>query len=590
MKKVKYLAMLLAAGMFAACSDNLEDTGAGNAGGTTPATGEGYIKIAINLPTTSGNSTRAENDQFDEGLDKEYKVGNNNIIAIFEGTSETDAKLTAAYNNINFTWSTANPDVNVTTTSADYIQQVPQKTNENNKLFALVILNPSDVVTVSGSKLIIGSTEVTNLSSLYTKISQETLDITKFVGTSTDAFLMTNAPIASLSGTDSNFSSGENVTTLSEVQVFDDENAAQAYAGDDIYVERVVAKITLSEMPKTVTTTDANNPLNGAAIKNYVWTIDNKNKSTKLVRDVMGDNLTSPVWKTWMAINNTTSVSGNRFFGTEPDPYRVYWGIDCNYTTTGLTDLTEVTAGSTIDITTTPEGWHNNTTSIEYCLENTFEDGDATNRGDNAEATRALFAVAVSPNITEDGEIIGNSETGKVSATDFILIGESSAIYTKTTFITYMNQYAAELLPEGVNEYELNTITAGREFTKASELYGTDGLFRTGVTETNADDVLGFLSKVRYYKNNVMYYGQTVIEHFGDNGTQVVEGTLPQGANYLGRYGVLRNNWYEMKVTKVGIGSPSIPNDDGKLDEEEAYINCRINILSWAKRSQDVEL
>lgn len=40
MKKVKYLAMLLAAGMFAACSDNLEDTGAGNAGGTTPATGE----------------------------------------------------------------------------------------------------------------------------------------------------------------------------------------------------------------------------------------------------------------------------------------------------------------------------------------------------------------------------------------------------------------------------------------------------------------------------------------------------------------------------------------------------------------------
>ena len=31
MKKVKYLAMLLAAGMFAACSDNLEDAGAGNA-------------------------------------------------------------------------------------------------------------------------------------------------------------------------------------------------------------------------------------------------------------------------------------------------------------------------------------------------------------------------------------------------------------------------------------------------------------------------------------------------------------------------------------------------------------------------------
>lgn len=76
MKKVKYLAMLLAAGMFAACSDNLEDTGAGNAGGTTPVTGEGYVKVAINMPTTSGGMSRADDGSYvdlDDGLENEYK-------------------------------------------------------------------------------------------------------------------------------------------------------------------------------------------------------------------------------------------------------------------------------------------------------------------------------------------------------------------------------------------------------------------------------------------------------------------------------------------------------------------------------------
>ena len=43
-------------------------------------------------------------------------------------------------------------------------------------------------------------------------------------------------------------------------------------------------------------------------------------------------------------------------------------------------------------------------------------------------------------------------------------------------------------------------------------------------------------------------------------------------------------------MNSVSIGSPVIPDDDGKLDEEEAYINCQINVLSWAKRTQNVDL
>ena len=84
-----------------------------------------------------------------------------------------------------------------------------------------------------------------------------------------------------------------------------------------------------------------------------------------------------------------------------------------------------------------------------------------------------------------------------------------------------------------------------------------------------------------------MYYAATYIKHFGEHYTQLVD---MEGANYLGRYGVVRNNWYDMNVTKVGIGSPTVPGDEGNLDEEESYINVEINILSWAKREQNVEL
>ena len=114
-------------------------------------------------------------------------------------------------------------------------------------------------------------------------------------------------------------------------------------------------------------------------------------------------------------------------------------------------------------------------------------------------------------------------------------------------------------------------------------------MFKSGVTSENADNILKYFgNKIFFYKNNIMYYAATYIKHFGEHYTPLSE--TAQNPNYLGRYGVVRNNWYDMNVTKVGIGSPTVPGDEGNLDEEESYINVEINILSWAKREQDVEL
>ena len=65
-------------------------------------------------------------------------------------------------------------------------------------------------------------------------------------------------------------------------------------------------------------------------------------------------------------------------------------------------------------------------------------------------------------------------------------------------------------------------------------------------------------------------------------------------ARFLGRYGVLRNNWYELEVNSItGIGEPRIPQvptTSDPDDELKQFISVNINILSWAKRVQKEDL
>ena len=83
MKNLKLISILLAAGAIAACNKTLDENQPDS--GTTPVYNgnKGYVNISLNLPTTSGNSTRA-NDNFDNGLAAEYNV-NSAIIALFYG-------------------------------------------------------------------------------------------------------------------------------------------------------------------------------------------------------------------------------------------------------------------------------------------------------------------------------------------------------------------------------------------------------------------------------------------------------------------------------------------------------------------------
>ena len=602
MKKNVWTWMLAAGMVLAGCSDEMDVPG----GETPSATGEGYIKIALNLPSTSGVGTRAEgdedsNDQFNNGIGAEYNVGEDNYIVFFEGTSESAATFRAAYKLSGLDFSNANQDPSNITTTSSLIHEAPVKTSESNKMYALVVLNANGLISIGegNTTMTIGKsatagdnnsiTTSSKLSDFYGAVLKLGADesLADFVGSGTNTFLMTNAPIAKLSGSDSNLSLSQDVTTLAEVNVYptEAEAAATGVTPDPIYVERAVAKVTISAFPETLKPADEENPLNGAAISLTAWTLDNTNKSTKFVRDVTGDNAENPAWKSWVSIANTASTTGlaNRFFGTVESPYRVYWAIDNNYSSTNAEDLKSVPDNALAD-NTWKTTWKDNSSNPVpiYCLENTFTPGTATPED---KATRVLFQVQVVPEIKEDG-------TSDTKATDFILGQDYSTLYTKTTFLAEVKEHFTAQ-GEGTPSFELADELNAKTYETAESLYSTDDenkpLFKSGVTEDNADEILEYFGgKILFYKNNIMYYSAASIKHFGEHYTPLVEND--DDANYLGRYGVVRNNWYDMNVTKVGIGSPTVPGDEGNLDEEESYINVEINILSWAKREQNVEL
>ena len=112
---------------------------------------------------------------------------------------------------------------------------------------------------------------------------------------------------------------------------------------------------------------------------------------------------------------------------------------------------------------------------------------------------------------------------------------------------------------------------------------------KLGLKAGRPEEMVGintYLRGVTYYIARVKHFGSLTPwnsgESYGDNNDK-----------YLGRYGMLRNNWYELTVGNVyGPGYPGVPPVDPNQpdDENEKYLSVSVKILSWAKRSDTVDL
>lgn len=106
-----------------------------------------------------------------------------------------------------------------------------------------------------------------------------------------------------------------------------------------------------------------------------------------------------------------------------------------------------------------------------------------------------------------------------------------------------------------------------------------------------------FDNKLSIYADGYCYY-PIRLKHFNEL-TPWAPGDATYGANnatqnekYLGRYGILRNNWYDLTVRNINRpGTPEVPEViPDTPDDEDSYINVSVKILDWAKRTQKVDL
>ena len=608
MKKIfKNMAWTMAATLvMAACSDSLDES-SGN-GNDLNTDGTGYVKIALNLPSTSGASTRAdsENDDFNDGLAAEYNV-NNVILALFYGTDENTAtyKWATELSNLNFVNQGTSTD-NITTKSNYVVSEVP-KPGTSQKVFALAIVNNSGYFSVSNYKLYYDAAGTNptefpttgTFTTLFTKASDTNL--TKIASTTANKnkgnFMMTNAPIAKQPSVSSGTSWNPDITTLVELKVYDDKPTAEAAPSNPIYVERVVAKVNVKVNAASNTLTiKEGETFAGATVEFTGWELQNTNKLTYLVRNVGSGK--GAAWKNWITyFSDDLSVSAkeNRFVGTQPDPYRTYWGIDPNYDAIVASNK----IGDNFKVWTkedAPTEWlelANKTTTagteaVAYCAENT-----------------------TTADVMQKDQLTGIllKATFKLSGTDgvdFFTCNGVNQIYTKENMLKALTAELAASSEEDVKLGEDEELTI-KEDAEGAEIKNAEGLKKvfqiTGGT-TDPDDlsdaqatvILKKYSTINFYKDGRTYYYSSLIKHFGEAYTPAGDGVSDLNsytdANHLGRYGVLRNNWYELQINSVsGPGEPEIPViPEEPADKEHRYINCEINILSWAKRSQGVDL
>lgn len=579
--------------MLGSCSSSDDLNGGANNTGSNQS-GNGYVAFNINLPSQSGSSTRA-NDDFNAGMKSEYNVKDATLL-IFEGPSEADATFKGAYTLNTAPWKDNGSTDNITTTSATIVKQIDTPASASN-CYALVVLNKNDVFTVDEAHKTI---TLAGASSAFTGKYDEFAKNLSDKDLTKNGFYMANAPLADAPGGATPITS-VNVKTLVSLdgKIKESESAAKG-APAQIYVERGVAKVTMQNNTSTPAEVEGSKKSDGKSVdfKITSWALDNTNKKTYLVRS------TDDFDKWANLASNSTSVLADkyRFVGSNAVAtglYRTYFAKDANYT--AAENENAITAK---DLVTSATPSFVSTFGDEnpiYCFENTF---DVASQLDQY-TTRVLIKAALNTNetfyvINGDENTIFDATEVKNQIKKYYIIENAAWIKANVTVASGKTKVDGDDLDVEISD-------------AAGQVSITSITFKTGATGVTIDpsatvpnnytDVMKRIGTIDEYKNGESYYFVR-IKHFGDDLTPWKNNETPlpstssvypkdnQAGNYLGRYGVLRNNWYDISVTGVkGLGSATVPDVTPNTDDElKSYIAVKINVLSWAKRTQSAIL
>lgn len=579
--KIKHLfGLAVIAAMSASCSSN-EDLGTAGPGTGNNEAGVGYATFTINLPSVGGTrAADAGGAEMDEGKPEEYAVKSATAL-IFQkyGSDEGSYKFVESV-----TLPTAAADWSddetggITTTSKKLVAKLTN-VDTKNQYSVLVLLNNEKT---GGVKV-----ELPTVGESYNDWNNKDLKPSVAELAATGDFYMANAP---LNGT----ASPTTLVTIDKDNIYPTkEKAEEGTSAATVYVERGVAKMSVTAPGTKKVTDKATNTETKSTVEFSNWALDITNKKTFAVHNI--DGLSTDYDKIWEATG--------RFLGTNG---RVYWGKDPNYSNTDLNlkdkdterkaEFNFIEATSEIDKAFTDP---------VYCLENTFNLANMY----QGQTTRVIFKATYTPKDNAGNSLAGAGGT-------FYTIGNMTTILKEVDLKTAVDAAATSVLPGCVVEYAnlekegSHVITLEDIKENASSTTHLDGATKyvIGTGKKTGDEIVAAINAklglkagrseemvgINTYLNGVTYYIARV-RHFDDDKTPWSSGEAYNAENgkYLGRYGMLRNNSYVLEVGKVfGPGYPGVPPVDPTLpdDENEKYLSVSVKILSWAKRSHTVDL
>lgn len=584
--KIKHLfGLAVIAAMTASCSSN-EDLGNAGPGTGTNETGVGYATFTINLPSVSGSTTSGARGTratdagggavVDPGTEDEYKVANATAL-IFQkyGSDEGSYKFVESVDlpDANVAW---NDDTEGGVTKSKKLVAKLTNVDTKNTYGVLILLNNK---TASGDVKI----KLPTAGQSYNDWNNtaQTPKVTDLAAT--DNFYMANAPL-------NESGSVTTLVTIDKNNIYATQTEAESGTkAANVYVERGVAKMSVAD-PATKTVVDKATPTvtTQSTVTFNNWALDITNQKTYAVHNI--DGLSTDFSAIW-----TTA----RFTGINK---RVYWGKDPNYKMAELNtadDVNDAKRKEEFNFITATSEINKAFTDPVYCLENTFNLANMY----QGQTTRVIFKATYTPKDDKGNSLAETDGT-------FYTIGNLTTILNKTKLEDALTAAAKSVLPSGykVDYTKLKTegshvitledikdssdkpLVADKDYSgKTGDKIVAAINTKLGLKAGRPEEMVGintYLEGATYYIARVKHFGSLTPwnsgESYGDNNDK-----------YLGRYGMLRNNWYELKVGNVyGPGYPGVPPVDPTLpdDENEKYLSVSVKILSWAKRSDTVDL
>ena len=564
MKNVKNLfGMAVMATALVGCSSN--DNLNPNANEGADKAGTAYASFKINLPTTNG--TRAVDSktgtEFDGGTAAEYEVKNGTIL-IFDNSGKFVESVPLGTMN---PWTDVKKD-GVTTAAIATVKL--NKVSVGGNYQALVLLNNDVDATTKKVTLPTATTDTyENWSKDISKVNADNYAKT------TDGIFMANAPMYTSKTTEP--------TTLVKIKkVCASPEEAQATAATVVYVERGLAKVTMNDFT-TSGYSISGGTYDGATVKIEKWQLDVTNKSTFPVHQIYdlssATNGFADIWKT------------DRFYdGTTTAFQRVYWGVDPNYDNTDYLTLSYCKNAFNMIKNKDVKG-DAGSANPQYCLENTFNLANMM----QGQTTRVVFKAVFTPK-----DFTSSEKT-------FYKIGNNTAIWSKENLEKQIKAVAVTVMKltsteEADYEVKLDAPTNKISGEAGQHMITADNIVYTGSGSSKVPAALAAINAklgltaeagISTYLNGEAYYIAR-IKHFNAlTPWNPGEAYGSKNNKYLGRYGVLRNNWYSLSVNKVsGLGYPEVPEVKPNVpdDENDQYINVEVKILDWAKRSQSIDL